>query len=772
MQNSTCLFRKSSLLITVVVLLMAYAINVSSDIPKKNLLIQTKATAETPNRSFNHQGNPPTLEPPNYREAGDLSEIKHRGLIRFVSIVGDTQETLPRNNIVNQTHLLLAKELAARLNLPFQWLTCDSMRQCIEMVDRGEADVIAGNLTASNIYAKPLRLTIPILHAPAVLVAGVNGPDVSDVKNLKDVEILAIAGSAAVQIAQEIANNNPGANISVKKVKLPLQREELFDALTTNPKAVTILHRSAVKEFQQYRKDIVLGADVTGPLDIVWGVRKNSPKLQHRINNFLTRILIVADEDRNSDWSSIKKSGLLRFATYNGPTSYFLWRGVLMGFDYEMAKAFADRNNLQLKIIVVPHGENLTNWVIDGRADMAGASTTITDARKRMGVDFSTPFIETPQQVISNRNKPKIETLEDLRGRTLTVHPLSAFVETASLLRKSGIDVKINLAPRGMSFDEILDKVADGEFDATIEDAYLAEIHSALRPNLIIGVKVSAPLPQGWMVKQGNHSLLQHINAFMGTFRDSNKYQNLFATYFKPEKRHVEKIRAKIIPGEDISPFDKTVKTTALKYDIDWRLVIAQMWQESSFNPKAESPVGAQGLLQIMPQTGRDMGYPPPLFDPDKNIRAGVKYLDWLRNRFSGPLPQKERLWFTLASYNAGIGHLYDAQRLADHLGLDRKKWFGNVEVAMLKLSEPRYFEKARYGYCRGSEPVAYVKKISQLYKAYTDVVSGDTSWVLPDNRECQYAPPLLPGQRCHVYGRFLKTTTDQIQITPWRPAY
>jgi membrane-bound lytic murein transglycosylase F len=177
-----------------------------------------------------------------------------------------------------------------------------------------------------------------------------------------------------------------------------------------------------------------------------------------------------------------------------------------------------------------------------------------------------------------------------------------------------------------------------------------------------------------------------------------------------------------------LSPYDELAKKYALKHNLDWRLVVAQMWQESNFDPEAESHMGAQGLMQVMPRTAQEMGFKPPLFDPEHSVYAGTKYLDWVKNRFENELPADERLWFSLAAYNAGIGHLRDARALARQLGLDPNKWFDNVEVAMLKLSEPRYFEKARHGYARGEEPVLYVRNIRDLYRAYTDVSTGDVA--------------------------------------------
>jgi len=170
-----------------------------------------------------------------------------------------------------------------------------------------------------------------------------------------------------------------------------------------------------------------------------------------------------------------------------------------------------------------------------------------------------------------------------------------------------------------------------------------------------------------------------------------------------------------------LSPYDDIVKQKSSKYGFDWRLIISQMYQESRFNPKAKSHAGALGLMQVLPRTAKELGI-NDLTHPVQSIDAGVQYMNWTRDRFSEDMPTQERLFFALAAYNAGYGHVKDAQRLAKQLKLNPNKWFANVEKAMLLLQQPSYYKKARFGYCRGSEPVNYVREIHQRYLGYIDV--------------------------------------------------
>lgn len=678
-----------------------------------------KTPRKSKSRDYNFQ---------NYTETGDLKALKKHGIIRFVGLAADEDDMLPRSAVITQRHFDLAMELAGHLGLEPRWIQADTPEHALNLLREGKADVLAGNLTRTEEREKNFNLSITMIPSHQVLITGKNSAGVENVSDLKGRTLSVLEGSTYVDTARELQQNVPDLELEFWKLRKTDNLDSLFDRLNQNKDLVTIIDSNMLENALKYRQDIQQGATLTETQDVTWAVRKDAQKLKQKMNNFLTRQLVSAPDRTTSDWKSIKESRVLRLLTYNGPTSYFMWQGVLMGFDYDLALEFAKENDLELQVIVVPFEENLIDWLKAGKGDIAGATTTITEERKKQGIQFTSPYLEMQEQVISNSQKPKIETLQDLNGRTLTLRAFSSFIETAKSLQKSGIDVKIKVADPEISYAQLVNMVNDGEVEATIIDAGAAKIASKLRDSITAGVTLSDARPQGWMINPDNNRLREKLDSFIKKYRKTNDYAITYQTYFEPDKRFSKKIASRVKPGEDISPYDEIVKTAAENYDFDWLLVVAQMWQESSFNPKAESPVGAQGLLQVMPRTAEEMGYPPPLFDPKRGVNAGVKYMNWLRDRFDAEVDQKNRLWFSLAAYNAGIGHVYDAQRLADKLGLDRNVWFDNVEKAMLKLSEPRYFNKARYGYARGAEPVQYVRNISTLYRAYTEINTQSAS--------------------------------------------
>ncbi|WP_295797436.1 transporter substrate-binding domain-containing protein [uncultured Microbulbifer sp.] len=659
----------------------------------------------------------------NYREVGDLESLKRRGFIRFATYTYSLDDQLPRASVVSQRHRDLARQFAKRLGLHPVWIQANSPAHGIELLRSGLADVIADNFTDTPQRHHLIGTTQAIFQAYQVLITSADGPEIQNPEDLKKATILAISGTVFSDTAKKLTQMYPNSGLTIKEIEIRDNPDELMDSLNRHPGSITILDSNTVQGILEYRNDFKMGARVSEKEGIVWAVRKDALRLRTRLNNYLTRRLVSEHEVRTSDWNDIKDSGVIRLLTHNTATSYYLWKGVLMGFDYDLAKAFADHHNLELQVVVVPYGEDLVEWLKQGRGDIAGSSTTITQARKQQGATFSIPYLRISGQVLSNRNQRPIETLQDLDGRTLTVRYSSSFSDVIRNLRRNGIDVKQEIAP--VSFAQLVNMLAEGDLDAIAGDSHAVEIEASLRPELQAGVMLTAPRSQAWMVLPKNTVLLKNVNVFLNDYKTTSAYRQKVDAYFKPSGRYGKRAKARIDPDSDLSPFDTLVQSSSQVYDFDWKLIVAQMWQESSFNPSAVSPVGAQGLLQVMPGTAEDMGFTPPLFDPDRGIQAGVKYLSWVRDRFDTTMPVDERLWFSLAAYNAGYAHVLDAKRLCEKLGLDANIWFNNVEVAMLKLSEPRYYNTARYGFVRGAEPVRYVRNIRELYRAYTSLSEG-----------------------------------------------
>ena len=404
------------------------------------------------------------------------------------------------------------------------------------------------------------------------------------------------------------------------------------------------------------------------------------------------------------------------------------------GFDYDLIRKFADLNNLRLQVIVRDSFEEIWQALKKGEGDVIAAAMTATDSRREKGMVFSRPYLQVSEQLIGRSDEVDITDISEIKSRSIAVNPEKSYKFTLDTLKKQLADQKRgplklqHAATNQQSFtlvevpgattEELIEAVASGDYDFTVADSHLAEIESTYRDNIKVMLELNKDQPIAFAMRQDQAALKAKLDSFVKQQYRGLFYNVTYNKYFKNKKNIVKNRKDRIEPDKPISPFDPIVQQRASEFGYDWRLITAQMYQESRFNPKAKSYAGAQGLMQVLPRTAQQFGY-QNLYDPMVGIEAGVVYFDWLRDRFPEDLPLEEQIYFMLAAYNAGHGHVRDARRLAAQLGKDPNQWFGHVEEAMLLLSKPKYYKRARFGYVRGIEPVNYVKNIRQRYLSY-----------------------------------------------------
>ena len=225
--------------------------------------------------------------------------------------------------------------------------------------------------------------------------------------------------------------------------------------------------------------------------------------------------------------------------------------------------------------------------------------------------------------------------------------------------------------------------------------------------------------------------LKQALNDWIDEHRDSGRWNTLYRTYFVDRGGYRERIETGYLTAETgaLSDYDALLKEYAPTVGWDWRLLASQMYQESRFEPQARSWAGAQGLLQIMPATARELGV-VDAYDPRDNIAGAVEYLEWLdENYWRETIPDPaQRTRFILASYNVGAGHVMDAQRLTEANGGDKTVW-KDVAYWLLRKSKAEVYNRpeVRHGYCRGLEPVQYVERILDRYAHYEQFVTDES---------------------------------------------
>jgi membrane-bound lytic murein transglycosylase F len=265
----------------------------------------------------------------------------------------------------------------------------------------------------------------------------------------------------------------------------------------------------------------------------------------------------------------------------------------------------------------------------------------------------------------------------------------------------------------------------------TVTDVNVAQLQGAQFRNLRINPVVGASRKVAWAVRRDAPTLLDTLNAWIDDEQTGPLFDRLYKKYYIDQRAYLKRMSSRYLSSRTgtLSPYDSLLRAHAPRLGWDWRLLGSQMFQESRFEPRAKSWAGATGLMQLMPATARQFGV-RRITDPVQNVRGGVNYLLWLQKYWASRIEDpKERLKFILASYNAGAGHVEDAQRLADAHGDDPKRW-DRVAYWLLQLSKQEYYAHpaVRYGFCRGLEPVTYVKVILDRFEHYKQFVVTPTA--------------------------------------------
>lgn len=441
----------------------------------------------------------------------------------------------------------------------------------------------------------------------------------------------------------------------------------------------------------------------------------------------------VAGEPVYFDLDSIKKRGKIILLTENSASTYYLYRNQFRGFDYELVKAFARHLGVKLEVIAMDDVDQMFEKLNNGEGDLIASNLTVTKERQSV-VSFSEPVYKTRQVVVQRKiyfDKDSTDILihdsTELDRMPIWVHEYSSFHERLGEinLRTNG-KIHIEVAPGEISTDDLIRLVDEGEIPATITDENLASMEVMDFENIDVSVPITGEENIAWAVRRNSNQLLEALNKWLGEKRTTDKLASTYKKYFgqeKKEKYSSNYVMPKLSPG-DISPFDSLFKMYAPELGWDWRMLAAVAYQESRFNPQAQSWSGAYGLMQLMPETAVRFGCDTA---PDAacSVRAGVKYLKYLQGLWRKRVPNPtERDKFVLASYNIGQGHVIDAQNLAKELGMADTVWDGHVAEALLLKQQEKYYSIAcvKHGYCHAREPYHFVGKILALYSHFKNV--------------------------------------------------
>ncbi len=443
------------------------------------------------------------------------------------------------------------------------------------------------------------------------------------------------------------------------------------------------------------------------------------------------------------DLSQIQKRGVLRVIMEYNSISYFIYKGQKLGFEYELMQNYAKKIGVKLEIVIANTYEDQYNLLNEGRGDII-ANAILSSKKVKQQAELTKPYRSIEQVIVQrkpnniiNPADSSIQTKDTLIHSALELSDKVIYVAENSIYYNQlkeisdsfGINIDVRVLGDGRGTDDILEAIGNGEIGYTIANKDIAMLNQSYYQNLDISIPVGKPQNLYWAVRKNSTNLLLNINNFIIGLKRDSTLVSLYNKYFSDQKyiNYGFDESATMEQGL-ISNYDAIIQQYSKSINWDWRLVAAVIHQESRFNPNARSWCGAQGLMQLMPGTARQMGcYSNEVYNPAINIRLGTSYLKDIEKTWASVSNFTQRVKFILASYNAGPGHVADAVRLAEKYGYPKDKWDGSVEYFMLYKSNPRFYNDpvVKYGYCRGQEPFNYVRNIVNKYFEYQTKISS-----------------------------------------------
>ena len=429
----------------------------------------------------------------------------------------------------------------------------------------------------------------------------------------------------------------------------------------------------------------------------------------------------ILDEPFTGDLDAMVERRIIRAGVTFNRTHYFIDRGTQRGVSYESLMNFEEALNARLKtgnlrvhVAFVPLPRDLLlPALVEGKVDLVAAALTVTPEREKL-VDFTVPSRTSINEIlVTGPGGPQAASPDDLSGKELFVRTSSSYHASLLALNQrlqaaGKPPVVIKAAPENLEDDDILEMVNAGLVPGTVVDDYMAQFWKQVLPDLALhpSVAVRTGGALAVAVRKNNPRLKEAGNTWLKKFGESTSFANVLQKRYLQNTKFVNNAASEAERRKFNALLDLFRKYGA-QYQIDPVVMAAQGYQESRLDQSARSQVGAVGVMQVMPATGKELKV-GDVTQLEPNIHAGVKYMRFMIDQYykDEPMTQLDKVLMTFASYNAGPGRVRQLRKEAERRGLDENVWFGNVErVASEKI---------------GRETVQYVSNIYKYYVAYT----------------------------------------------------
>lgn len=426
-------------------------------------------------------------------------------------------------------------------------------------------------------------------------------------------------------------------------------------------------------------------------------------------------------EDYVLDKEGIQARGTLRVAVDNNSSSYYIYRGRRMGYEYELLLDLGKRMGLQVEFVVAADIDQAFLQLHEGKVDLIAMN--LQQRKEPLESVTFTQTIGAMSTVLVG--KTPASSWESLGDDTVVVRRGAVYKGQLQEIKDS-LGLPFTIFETIDHEETLIDRVEEGEIPWTVAERNVAQTNATYYEGLVLSLGVSEEAPVAWALRTSSPELAKEVNAWL-VDKQKRFIPDLYTKYFLNSKnRHYRSTSDySSLGGNRISQYDELLQENAEILGWDWRLLAALVYKESGFDTTALSYAGAQGLLQLMPVTLERFAVTNPN-DPVESLRGGVRYLKYLDKFWLERVPEtNERVKFILASYNIGQGHVEDAWKLTLKYGKNTQRW-QEVAVFLNLKSDPLYYRDpvVKSGYAKGHIAVTYVRDVLSLFSSYKALVA------------------------------------------------
>ncbi|MDX1518943.1 MAG: transporter substrate-binding domain-containing protein, partial [Gammaproteobacteria bacterium] len=526
-----------------------------------------------------------------------------------LSVFADSPTTLRilyhrkfRNTLgITETEQRLIEAYAVEHGLEPLWIEVDKPWQLLNYLLEDQGDIIVGQHEglAAGIQG-PVRMLEPWAVSMQQVVARQDSARINKIEDLAYRQLAIKRSSPAWNKVNALKDKFPGMDI----VTIPesMSEKEILALVKTGQYALTVMDSLFLDGYLPEHPELAAVFNLTDKRQMSWFVRDSGENLRQSLSTYLKKYLLalnLSDVSRE-DLPAMKEKKSIRLITYQSPTNLFYREGEIVGFEYELLNRFAKQYRMRVDLVLASSHEEMKTLLIEGKGDVIAASLP-RRSLKAEALAHTIPYMYSAPVVVGRKADQRIVDIQDLEGRRVHLpaeSPYRAYLE--NLRRWHGIEFQIIDAHDGMNTESTLFMVSQGMYDLTVVPSHQLKSEFERQIGLHAEFTLGEPESNVWVVRAADTKLLANLNEFIEREYKKNTYNNLYAQYIKsPRPQNGDsRLLARI---NSLSPYDREIQEAAERHDFDWRLIAAQMYKESQFNPHAVSPVGAEGLMQIMP---------------------------------------------------------------------------------------------------------------------------------------------------------------------------